>query len=95
MGASTWASGRPGVEGKHRNLDGKSDKESDENPGLQVNRNIQLLKLQNIERPYSGNTVLIEVERQNTQQQEHGTGQGVEEELDGRHRACAVPPRPR
>ncbi len=77
---------QPRVKRKHRNLDGKSNKEGDEEPdrGVERNQRCRLIKFRNAEGENAGNCVVMEVEEQNAQQHEHGAQQRVQKELDGR-----------
>ena len=68
---------QPGMEGKHRDLDGKGQEEGQEDQNLEV-RGVGL--------PHHGRDeerALAHVEGDDGHQKEHRPGQGVEEELDG------------
>ncbi len=77
---------QPGVERKHRNLDGKSDEECYKKPNRNIERNERrgLIKLRNAEGEEARHRVVMEVEEQNAQQHQHRAEQRIQEELDGR-----------
>ena len=75
---------KPGMEGEQRNLDGEADEHGQEDPVLEIGRDAQFLEGQNVEGPDSLDGVLMEVEGQDSQQEQDRAQQRVEEELDGR-----------
>src|SRR6202521_3887563 len=77
---------QPRVERKHRNLDRKSDKESDEEPDgvMEWNQWRCLIKLWNAECENAINRVVMEIQEQDAKQHQHRAKQRVEKELDRR-----------
>ena len=75
--------GQPGVEREHRDLDREAEEEREEDPPLQVERQIQLVELGDVERVRTGHAVAVEVHRQDAQQHHDAADQRVEEKLDG------------
>ena len=73
---------QPGVEREHRNLDREPEEEREEDPPLQVERQVQPVELRDVERVHAGHGVVVEVQRQDAQQHDDAADQGVEEELD-------------
>ena len=92
--------GQPGVEGKHRDLDGKGKEEGEEKhcgDGRSVSRigidfRRGLIQSREAEGIDSGQNVVVEIQEQNAQQHQYRAGQGVEEELDGRVKFARAAP---
>src|SRR5208337_718226 len=85
---------KPGVKRKHRYLDGKPDHECPEDPILKVQGPGVLHQLHEVEGIDAGIGVITEVESQNPEQHQDGTGQGIEEELDGGIKLARPAPHP-
>ena len=82
---------QPRVEREHRDLDGEREEEAEEQQGC-VGRSVGrveedlrrcFVQVRNAERENAGDVVVVEVQEQDAEQHQHGTGERVEEELDG------------
>ena len=83
---------KPGVERKHRHLDGESEEERQEDPPLQVEWHVQLMEAGHVEAVYPGHFVVIEVHRENPQKHDDASDKGKQEELDGGVQPVRTPP---
>ena len=78
VGASTCASGQPGVNRPHRHLDRERGEECEPGPGLQRAREGVMQQRRDVGR--AG----LPVHRHDGEQHQHRAGEGVEEELEAR-----------
>src|SRR5271169_5495603 len=73
------------MEREHRHLDRESNKESKEKPNriLEWNLRSGLVERREAEAVNAGESVVMEIQKQNRQQHQHRTRQSVEEKFDG------------
>ena len=85
---------QPGVEREHRDFDGESEEEGEEEPDCGGERNLRrgLVEFRNAEGENARERVVMEIEEQDAQQHQHGAEQRVEEELDGRVKFARAAP---
>ena len=86
--------GQPGVEREHRHLDGEAQEERPEDPLLDAARKLQAHELGNLEGVKPELAEVLEVQRQDAEQQQDRTGQRVEEEFDGGIEFARAAPHP-
>ena len=84
VGASVWASGKPGVNGKHGHLDRKGEGEGRKEPVLLDHRNFRFVKLENVEGIDPGFAAVMEVEGHDRHEHQDASHHREKEELDGR-----------
>ena len=59
---------------------------------MQVERHRKLVVLRDVERVHAGDRVIVEVEREDTEQHHHAADQRIQEELDGRVQTAIAAP---